>query len=372
MNTADKHKESTTSVDNLNTTSRPITVERAYEERLEEIWPICTELARSMAYPSFFCTGDWLKVAAESVLVHEMLMVLVVKQGENVHAVLPLVKKRNSLGGRDLRFLGTDFYPDPVGLICAPSNRAVCAAALQKYLLSIAGWDRLILDWVLKDELKDWDLSGTQASLEFFKPLQQDFKALLDDLKKKNRRYLASKVKKIHEAGCELILSKEKTTQKEFLDALFSIHSKRSAERNIVSSINSQRVESFHYALIQGTEYARFYGLRLNQQVVAVFYGFVFGNSFFAYQIAHDPCYGDLGLGTAMLYFAIEDCCAEGLTEFNFLQGGESYKEIWSDESRMLYRAVINSGTFRSKLLNLLGQARTIAAGYVKRITRGV
>lgn len=348
-----------------------LTVERVTEDLLSDFWPKCTELAGHMAYPSFFCTGEWLKTAAESLLAEESLLIFIVKDGGNIQAVLPLVRKRNKLGGVDLHFLGADFYPDPLGLICAPSNRAVCAAALQKHLLSFSGWDRLILNWVLEEELIDWNLRGKPVSREFFKPLQQNFNGLIHELKKKNRRYLTSKVKKIDEAGCELLISKDKSTHKEFLDALFSLHAKRSAQRNIVSSINSQRVESFHYSLIQRSENACFYGLRLDQQLVAVFYGFLFGNRFLAYQIAHDPRYKDLGLGTAMLYFAIKDCCATGVTEFNFLQGGENYKEIWTDESRVLYQAVFNKGTYRSKVLNALESARGVAVGFLKRVKRG-
>jgi len=347
-----------------------LTVERVPEAMLADFWSKCTDLAKRMAYPSFFCTGDWLK-AAGSLLAKESLLILIVKMRGNIQAVLPLVRKRNKLGGVDLHFLGMDFYPDPLGLICASSDRAACAAVLKEYLLKIPGWDRLILDWILEDELTDWGLPGKRVSIEPFKKLPNSFEGLLETFKKKKRYNMRAGVRSLLDAGATLVRSTETATHNYFFDNLCLLHNKRALERKLDSSFVGQRVERLHRQLINGSDKIRFYGLQLNDTLIAVIYGFEFCNCFFYYQVAHDPSFKEAGPGSALLFLVIEDCCSRGVAEFNFLQGNESYKGVWTDDSRELYRIVFNHGTCRSALLKVLERAKGFTKSCLKRSERG-
>ena len=315
-------------------------VELVGKENLFEVWASCNQIARSMAYPSFFCTGDWLKASAESLCSDDELFILLVRRDGCVRAVLPLVRKRNVLGGRDLCFLGADFHPDPLGLICSQSDRAASAKVLKDYLLKVPGWDRFILNWVLEDETVDWKLPRKPVSTEPFKTLPQSFARLLGEFKRKKRYNLRAMVQKALESGGELLVSNDNSTHSIFLESLFSLHQKRSAERALESSFKGSRVEKLHRQLLEEKDGVRFYGLRLNHRLVAVIYGFEFCKRFFYYQVAHDPDYNDLSPGSVLLFLVIEDCCSRGVTEFNFLQGNEGYKAIWTHESRILYQIV--------------------------------
>lgn len=355
----------------INAKNALLTVDRVPENRLEEIWPICTDLALSMSYPSFFCTGDWLKTCAESIEASDALLILTVKQGEILLAVLPLVSKRNKLGGKDLRFLGTDYYPDPIGLICAPSSRVSCATALKEYLLKISGWDRLILDWILEEELIDWGLPGKQISVEPYKLLPRNFNDLLETFKQKKRYNMRSGVRKLLNANAELVISNTSSAHKFFFENLCDLHQKRALERELDSSFIGPKIDKFHSKLINQSENTRFYGLQMNNKLIAVIYGFEFCNRFFYYQVAHDPAFKDAGPGSVLLFLVIEDCCTRGVTEFNFLQGNESYKSVWTDESRLLYRVVFNKGTCRSSLLNSLEQGKSLVKKGLVRMRHG-
>lgn len=351
--------------------NKDLKVDVVANDNLDDYCELCTTVAQQMAYPSFFCSGEWLKTAAEAIRPEDTLLLLAVKSGADVKALLPLVTKRNALGGRDLRFLGMDFYPDPLGLICNSAERVDCIQAIKAYLPGLPGWDRLIIDWVLEDEVVAWGTLGKPIAVEPFKPLQQDFLSLIGKLKRNNRRYLKAKVGKIQDAGGELVISRGTATHNAFLEGLHVLHEKRAEQRNLVSSFAGNCVDAFHQRLVKNTDIARFYGIRLDERFVAVFYGFEFCNRFFAYQIAHDPQYGELGPGTAVLYFAIEDCCRRGLTEFNFLQGDESYKGIWTNDSRVLYRCVLNSGTWRSNVLSSLGSGKDLLKDGLARMNSG-
>ena len=339
-------------------TNYKLSVTRAVDVDMEKVWSNCTELAQRMDYPSFFCSGDWLKASAESLASGNTLFMLVAKSEERVKAILPLVAKRNLLGGKDLHFLGADYYPDPLGLICEPAERAKYCVALKDYLLTVRGWDRLILDWILEDEVKDWRLPGEQISVEPFKLLRQSFAELLAEFKQKKRYNLRAMTQKFIDAGGELVTSRNTGNHKVFLDALFSLHQKRAVEKAIQSSFDGPRIWTLHRRLIELSANVRFYGLRFNGQLIAVLYGFDFCNKFFYYQVAHDPEHGDLSPGSVLLFLVIEDCCKRGLKEFNFLQGDESYKGIWSKESRVLYRCVLKRGTLRSRMLDGLERAK--------------
>ena len=333
-------------------------IEHARIDNLKEVWNNCNEIARSMAYPNYFCSGDWLNASAESICSDDELLILLLRHDDCVKAVLPLVSKRNALGGRDLSFLGADFHPDPIGLICSHADRPAFATAIKEYLLNVPGWDRIFLNWVLEDEALDWKLPYKPVSTEPFKTLPQSFSLLLGEFKRKKRYNLRAMVQKVLESGGELLISDDNSTHSIFLECLFSLHQKRSAERELKSSFEGPRVIKFHRRLIEKKEGIRFYGLQLNHRKIAVIYGFEFCKRFFYYQVAHDPDYADLSPGTVLLFLAIEDCCSRGITEFNFLQGNERYKDIWTRESRVLYQIVLTSGTMRSFMLKGFDHAK--------------
>lgn len=348
-----------------------ICVECVDSDDLHEIWASCTEMAQQMEYPSFFCSGSWLQASAENLLPQDKLIILLVKRNDIIKAILPLVSKRNGLGGRDLYFLGKDFYPDPVGLICVPSERATCAKALKDYLFSVVGWDRLFLDWVLENEMADWALPGMRVSTEPFRVLPQNITSLLGGFNNKKRYNLKTMVRKVQDAGGVLITSADTASHAAFLEVLFTLHQKRATEKSIESSFMVSNVNSFHRKLVVMSECVRFYGLYLEHHLIAVVYGFEFCGHFFFYQISHDPDYGKMSPGTVLLYLVIEDSCKKGLKEFNFLQGDESYKGIWTCESRDLYRCILKHNTWRSIILNGFDQGKAILKRSLERMWSG-
>jgi len=214
-------------------------------------------------------------------------------------------------------------------------------------------------------------LPGKAVTVAPFKTLPKHFDDLIETFKKKKRYNLRAGVRKTLNAGAEMITSSDKGTHAAFFKNLCRLHKKRVEEKALDSSFVGLRVEQFHLDLLSGTDNARFYGLQLDNKVIAVIYGYEFCNHFYYYQVAHDPDFKDLSPGSVLLYLVIEDCCSRGMAEFNFLQGNESYKRIWTDQSRMLYRAVLSRGNFRSTILNALDQGKKVVSGFLKRATHG-
>ncbi|MBK8508721.1 MAG: GNAT family N-acetyltransferase [Candidatus Competibacteraceae bacterium] len=330
------------------------------EEQLDNIWPLCTKIAQKMSYPSFFCSEDWLRSAANTLLPKEQILVLIVRSESNVKAVLPLVSKINKLGGNDLHFLGSTFFPDPIGLICEPVDRAKSISLIKEYLAMSRGWDRLILDWILEDEANDWNLEKKYISIAPFVKLPNNFDILLSAFSKKKRYNLKSMIRKFESLGGKFVILNDRKKHKEYLYKLFILHKKRSKEREINSSFNGYHIEKFHSEVVKDSNEVAFFGLMLNGDLIALIYGFEFNKTFFYYQISHDPNYGDLSPGSVLLFYVIRDCCSRGIVEFNFLQGDEIYKKIWTNQSRMLYRCVLTHKTWRACLLNIVDKAKKI------------
>jgi len=351
--------------------SKNLVVEQLHKENFHNIWPVCTELAQSMSYPSFFCSGEWIMAVVENSAPDDRVHFLAVKDDASVKALLPLVSKSNLLGGRDLHVLGTDFYPDPLGLICNPTDRPACATAIKKYLQTAPGWDRLILDYIYEDELTAWDLPGKQQSTQFYKSLPNNVDELMGEFNPKKRHNLRTMVRKFMRNGGSFITAADKDGQKHILENLFLLQQRRTEEKSLECTFEGSRVESLHRFLVDHSGQVRFYALSINDQIAAVIYGFEFCDTFFYYRVAHDPAYGHLSAGSVLLCLVIEDCCLRGVKEFNFLQGNESYKLFWSKDSRTLYRAELLSGTLRSTTLKSLEKGKGLLKKGLKRLTSG-
>ena len=134
----------------------------------------------------------------------------------------------------------------------------------------------------------------------------------MGQFKKKKRYNLRAMVRQLQDAGGELVTSSDTRTHQEFLEALFLLHRRRPKERKLESSFEGPHVEVLHRRLVLESASARFYGIRLNHQMVAVIYAFERSDRFFYYQIAHDPDYGTLSPGSALLFLVLEDYCAGG------------------------------------------------------------
>ena len=348
-----------------------LSVERVAGHALPGLWTRCTELVRTMSYPSFFCTGDWLEAAANHLSPEEQLVVLVVKEGADTRAVLPLFSKPNRLGGRDLHFLGEDFHPDPLGVLCASGERDRVIRALKNYLLSVPGWDQLILTWILEDELLAWDIPGTAVAVQPYMSLPATFDTLLKHFKQKKRYNLRALHRRMVEAGGTFVRVSEGEGRQAFLDALFLLHAKRAKERDITSSIAHVRAGRLHRWLVAHTSAAVLFGIVVQERPIAVAYGFEFAQCFFYYQIAHDPEFDQLSPGSVLLFHLIETCCARGLTEFNFLQGDEAYKWAWTKDSRTLYQGVLRQANWRARLLAGGQQGKVALKKMVEALRRG-
>jgi CelD/BcsL family acetyltransferase involved in cellulose biosynthesis len=75
----------------------------------------------------------------------------------------------------------------------------------------------------------------------------------------------------------------------------------------------------------------RLWRLELDGAPVAVWYGFRFGETEFAYQSGRDPTHEREGVGLVLLAHTIREALDDGMRAYRFLRGGEAYKAHFAD-----------------------------------------
>jgi CelD/BcsL family acetyltransferase involved in cellulose biosynthesis len=125
------------------------------------------------------------------------------------------------------------------------------------------------------------------------------------------------------------------------LDALYELHAARWQKRGLPGVLADEVTQSFHREAARRMLDAgalRMYAIRLNERIVAVFYGFAHHGTVYYYLSGYDPALEKLSIGNVIVAHAIEDAVRDGARTFDFLRGAEEYKYSWGAKDRMNQR----------------------------------
>jgi CelD/BcsL family acetyltransferase involved in cellulose biosynthesis len=129
--------------------------------------------------------------------------------------------------------------------------------------------------------------------------------------------------------------------------ALFDLHAARWQQRGLPGVLADHVTQAFTRDAARAMLDAgalRMYATRLNERIVAVFYGFAFGDTVYYYLSGYDPSLEKLSIGTLIVAHAIEEAQREGAATFDFLRGAEEYKYTWGAKDRMNKRRQLFRG----------------------------
>jgi len=76
----------------------------------------------------------------------------------------------------------------------------------------------------------------------------------------------------------------------------------------------------------------------MNGRPIAALYGFLYKRRFYFYQSGYDPAWRRDSVGLITMGLAIKQAIAEEAKEYDLLHGTESYKFLWTGETRRLDR----------------------------------
>ena len=158
-----------------------------------------------------------------------------------------------------------------------------------------------------------------------------------------NHRYnFQRRLKNLQAQGTVLFDAVEKEDQRrEGLDSLRSLHNLCWKIRGGSQAMQSVQEWAFHesfsrLALERG--WLRLFLLRMNGRPIAALYGFLYKRRFYFYQSGYDPAWRRDSVGLITMGLAIKQAIAEEAEEYDLLHGTESYKFLWTGETRRLDR----------------------------------
>jgi CelD/BcsL family acetyltransferase involved in cellulose biosynthesis len=364
--------------------ARQLTVQRITDpSRLAELAVIWDSLIDEQSCGAIFRSPSWLLPWWHCLGQGKQLCMYVASLGGEVHGVLPAYHIRTALGGQRLRLMGDGLAAsDYLGLAALPRHEEAVAAAIARTVLE---HERdVVLEGLLQDDplVVAFERAAGRAGLTcsttpmepcpwlslaesgtFSDWLQRRHTSSGAHLRRQQRR-----LQKRPGYRAE-VLSLERDIV-EALPTLWRLHSQRWATQGGSEAVFNSSLERFQHESVRALArrgWARLYVIHIEGEPRAVLYGFGRGKRFAYYQSGWDPAWRQWSLGAAVLRLALEDTCARGLAEFDFLRGDEAYKWLFASSSRQLVSLRLASGAAARALW--AGDVAQLAA---RRLGRGV
>lgn len=143
-----------------------------------------------------------------------------------------------------------------------------------------------------------------------------------------------------------------------YLDVLFDLHAKRWGTKGDSGSFERDaRLKAFYYnfaprALARG--WLRMTALLDSERIIAIQYGFRYGNTYMQLQEGFDPDSVN-GSGTALRKAGIDIFIDESITEYDFLGGFTEHKRRWLALTRQGCDTLVGNQRLLSRLIFLSG-----------------
>jgi CelD/BcsL family acetyltransferase involved in cellulose biosynthesis len=264
---------------------------------------------------------------------------------------------------RRLQFIGTGVSDYLDFVLDAEAEEAALEAILDWLYINRERWDLVDLQQLSEDSPTShfWRERRLPDGLLYelihgevcpYMPLPASWEELSSRLGKKmcwNLRYYERLIRREFEVEMCALTEAELG---EGIDAFFRLHTLRWRKRWLPGVLAGSRIRAFHREvawLFAKRGWLRLHGLRLNDQLHAVLYCFVYGGKGYYYLGGFEPSLSRYSLGTVLTGFAIREAIELGCSEFDFLRGDEGYKSRWKCERRTNFRATAVRATTRSK-----------------------
>ncbi len=159
-----------------------------------------------------------------------------------------------------------------------------------------------------------------------------------------HRRNLRRAQRLLDEMGGGQIELADANTVREFMEALFRLHTARWSQENEPGVLGAASVREFHCQVaweFLRSNMLRLYGLRRNGTIASVMYDFASHNRVFAYLGGFEPELDRASPGTLLTFNAIRQAVQAGCREYDFMRGAEYHKYIWGARDHQNFRLVL-------------------------------
>lgn len=320
-------------------------------DALERLRPEWSELWERCPAATPFQSPEWLLSWWRCFSPGDLLVLEVRESSGRLIGLAPLFIQPAGEVLRHVSFVGSGIS-DYLDILAEPDLASVVAREVVMHLARHPlEWERcdlgnLCTDSPLlvvpkPDELRTEIYAGETCS---FVPLPESVDEYVGTLPWHLRRDLRSGWNRLARSGEGRFEEAGRSSLKEALEAFFRLHRARWRDRGLPGVVADEAMRIFHREVAAGMlarAHLRLYTLSLDQEIVAVVYGFARAQRLYFYLSGFDPRVKRLSPGSLLLHQVIQRSIAAGLKELDFLRGNEPYKREWGARERLTWRLVL-------------------------------
>ncbi|MES2304411.1 MAG: GNAT family N-acetyltransferase [Gemmatimonadota bacterium] len=328
----------------------------------------------------------WLDAYGQQYCPDGSLRVLTGRSNGKLVAVLPLYLSSERVArvpARVLRFVSTgeaefeETCPDYLDMLCSSAHATEASAAMWRHIMASTDWQALDL---LEMSVNSTFLAAAEPPGSPTPPIRLDrgecpradiaqgVEGLLPQLSAKTRRNTRRLLRDVAADNLTLAIADTPASAASAFDDLVALHTARWKVDDKPGAFESPRFLTMHRNLaLQWTESGRaiLATLREQDRSIAVIYGFTQGQEFHFYQcgVTRERLASVHSPGIAANLLLMDVLSTRGITVYDFLRGGQSYKHDYRTNGTRLTRLRL----LRSPLLRAAdGGQRWLRERYVR------
>ncbi len=136
------------------------------------------------------------------------------------------------------------------------------------------------------------------------------------------------------------------------MHSYFDLHKKKWNKQNMPSKFNDPNVCGFYMGLVKdlsSSDILELSVLYLNNDIIAMHYGFVYNNRYYWYTPTHNYQYEKYSPGKLLVAELVKTSIERKINVFDFLRGNEKYKYFWTDKEIKLFSSLMISNNIISR-----------------------
>lgn len=291
--------------------------------------------------------------------------------GDGVTGIAPLVIKQEAAGPKgliklkQLTFHGVHFV-DAMDFLT--DGRPETDSALSHAILEMGGWDVCELRRFQRESTSASSLCVTATEQKLgchfssvgvspYLPITTDFDSYYAGVGKEWRTHAERKRRKMEReaGGCRLEIVRQPTS--ELLHALKKLAQER---RDAGDTRRCPLLEPARFSFLEGLlpvfnerGWWRIALLYAGEAITAYQICFELNQTAYLWSLAYHPGFEIYSPGKVLLRMHLESCFQEGMKEFDFMAGDESYKGHWTRVEREQMAVRLTRPVWRNRLANL-------------------
>ena len=282
------------------------------------------------------------------------LAMVTVSDGPDLVALLPTCVRPSRFVGTGLRtltFLGTrPESSDYLDLIHRDPRDTDVWGVILETVRSHLRLDRIRLDAVLDTSMTATRVPALAAAAGLscrtshqqtcpYLPIDGEWNDYLLGRGARFRQNLRRRTRRLFERNATFDWVTEPTDLAGTVRTLFDLHHRRFARKGTSTRFLFQTRGAFHTRVsrwLLDRDALRLFRLRVEGKTVAALYCVTHSGRLFFYQSGLDPAWEPYSAGTVLMGQVLRHAHDHGLSEFDFLRGGEAYKFQWTTHARDL------------------------------------